>query len=122
MADTQQVLSEILSGDALGLSAAARLLPAHRGTGRASPSTVWRWIRTGTCTSDGRVVKLEAARLGTRWLTSTAAINRYMAALTPTTDTPPTVAPTQTAAQQRPSHKAAMLTLDVQLGPTPTTH
>ncbi|MBM3983734.1 MAG: DUF1580 domain-containing protein [Planctomycetes bacterium] len=122
MADTQHVLSEILAGDALGLSAAARLFPAHRGTGRASPSTVWRWIKTGTRTSDGRAVKLEAARLGTRWLTSKAAINRYMAALTPTTDTPPTVPPTQTAAQQRRGHKAAMRALDAALGPTFTTH
>jgi hypothetical protein len=91
MTNSQQVLSEIIAGDALGLSAAARIFPAHRGEGRASSSTVWRWINTGTRTSNGRVVKLEAARIGTRWLTSKAAISRYMAALTPVADGTPHV-------------------------------
>lgn len=119
MADpTPSVLSEIIAGDALGLSAAARLLPAHRGEGHASGSTVWRWINTGTLTSDGRIVKLEAARLGTRWLTSKAALQRYMTALTPPSDTPARPPPSRTAAEQRRGHTAAMKKLDKDLGPT----
>ena len=120
MADsTPSVLTEIIAGDAPGLSAAARLLPAHRGDGRACASTIWRWIRTGTRTTDGRVVKLEAARLGARWLTSSAAISRYMAALTPTTSEATSQAPpTRTETQRRQLYEAARKKLDRQLGPT----
>lgn len=90
------VLSEILSGDALGMGAAAKLFPAHRGEGRARPSTIWRWITHGARTANGAAVKLEAARVGGRWLTSRAALTRFATALTPpssesnTTTTPPT--------------------------------
>ena len=73
MADSVPVISEIINGDALGMSAAARCVPPHRGSHRASPSTPWRWIRQGVRTPDGRIVRLEAARIGSRWLTSRAA-------------------------------------------------
>jgi hypothetical protein len=110
MADsTPLVLAEIIAGDALGLGATARLLPAHRGEGRASATTIWRWITLGTRTADGRVVRLEAARVGGRWLTSRAALGRYAAALTPPADPRPTtpVTPTRTvAARQRASERA----------------
>jgi hypothetical protein len=122
MADTPQVLTEIISGDALGLSAAARLLPAHRGAGGASATTVWRWIRTGTRTSDGRVVKLEAARIGTRWLTSKAVLTRYMTALTPVTLDAVSPVLTPTATQRQRDREAATKRLDQQLGPTKRTH
>lgn len=118
MADsTPSVLAEIIAGDALGLSAAARSLPAHRGDGPAAPSTIWRWILRGNRTIDGRVVKLEAARLGSRWLTSKAAITRFMEALTPpvTSDTAPS-ATTPTAAQERSLHNASVRKLERRLG------
>ena len=82
MADTSLVLNEIIAGDALGMGAAARLLPAHRGEGRACPSTIWRWAVRGYRTPDGRVVRLEAARFAGRWLTSRAALARFGAAIT----------------------------------------
>jgi hypothetical protein len=37
----------------------------------------------GTKAPDGRVVRLEAIRLGGRWLTSVEALQRFAAALTP---------------------------------------
>lgn len=77
------VITEILNGDALGMSAAARLIPAHRGHGRANPSTPWRWITEGAKAPDGRIVKLEAGRVAGRWLTSRAALARFIEALTP---------------------------------------
>ncbi len=80
------VLGEILSGDALGLSDAAALFPGTRGEGRMCSSTVWRWIATGARAVGGEVVKLEAARIGTRWLTSRAALARFSAALTPSAE------------------------------------
>jgi hypothetical protein len=65
---------------------AAKILPAHRGAGHIDSSTIWRWVRVGTPGPDGQTVKLEAARLGGRWLTTRAAITRFMSALTPTSD------------------------------------
>src|SRR5262245_36722760 len=101
------VLREILSGDALSLPAAARLLPAHRGEGTTAPSTLWRWVRTGAKDAAGRLVRLEAARVGSHWLTNRAALSRFSAALTPPTDPPPAPAPKLTPAAQRREHEAA---------------
>ena len=42
-----------------------------------------RWITRGTRTPDGRVVKLEAVRAGSRWLTTAEAVGRYIERLTP---------------------------------------
>jgi hypothetical protein len=77
-----QVLTEIQSGDGLSLSAAGRLFPGHRGGASVDPSTVFRWVTKGTRTTGGRAVKLEAARVGGRWLTSRGAVGRFVAALT----------------------------------------
>jgi hypothetical protein len=110
MADpVSPVLTEIIAGDALGLGAAAKLLPAHRGAGRASPSTLWRWIVSGAKASDGAVVKLEAARVGGRWLTSREALARFAARLTPASpDTSsPAPKPRAPAARHKSSEAAA---------------
>lgn len=97
-----QVIQEILSGDALGMSAAARKVPPHResGRGRSHPSTVWRWILTGA-KGPGGVVRLEAARVGGRWLTSAAALARFFAALTPAIDPPPVSTRARTRERER---------------------
>ena len=107
------LLGETLVGDALTLSQAARLIPAHRGEGRASPSCIWRWMRFGYRLPSGDVVKLEAARIGGRWLTTTAALMRFMesttAASSPTsTDSTPSVcAPRSESRRRRASELAA---------------
>ena len=67
----------------IGLPAAANRLPAYRGGRPVSPSTLWRWIFTGVQLPDGSRVRLEAIRLGRRWLTSLEAIARFSAAQTP---------------------------------------
>lgn len=109
MSDTvSQVLDEIVAGDALGVGAAARLLPAHRGTGRVNPATVWRWMRTGTRTADGRVIYLEAARVGQRWLTSASALKRFISALTPApAGSQPPAEPARTPASGRKASELA---------------
>jgi hypothetical protein len=53
----------------VGLPAAARHLPPYRGGRPVNPVTLWRWITTGVQLTDGRRVRLEAVRLGGRWLT-----------------------------------------------------
>jgi hypothetical protein len=79
------VITEILAGDSLSMNAAAHRVPAHRGTGSAVPSTIWRWHRHGAKSPDGRRVHLEMARVGGKWMTSAAALARFLAALTPPT-------------------------------------
>jgi hypothetical protein len=105
-----QLLAEIQAGGGLSLSAAGRLFPAHRGNGTVDPSTVFRWVTKGARAADVRVVRLEAVRVGGRWLTSRPAVARFVAALTsaatPNTDTPATT-PRTPAARRRASEKAA---------------
>jgi hypothetical protein len=104
-----QVLGEIQAGNGLSLSAAGRLFPGHRGGESVDPSTVFRWVTKGARTPGGNVVKLEAVRVGVRWLTSRGAVARFVAALTdaatPTSTVPiPTL---HTPATRRASEKAA---------------
>src|SRR5947208_15924617 len=105
------VLAEIQSGEGLSLSAAGRLFPGHRGGRSVDPSTVFRWVTKGTRTPGGQLVKLEAVRVGGRWLTSHGAVARFVAALTAASDpasgtsTPP--ANRTPAARKRASEKAA---------------
>src|SRR5688500_16274847 len=71
-----------LNGEPLiTLSKAASRYPGHRGAARLHPATLTRWILTGVKALDGSRVKLEAVRVGCRWLTSEAALARYAAAL-----------------------------------------
>lgn len=85
------LLTEIESGDGLSLSAAGRLFPGHRGGIAVDPSTVHRWLTRGSRAADGRVVRLEAVRVGGRWLTSRGAVGRFVEALTAAA--PPVTAP-----------------------------
>jgi hypothetical protein len=104
-----EVLAEIQSGGGLGLSAAGRLFPGHRGNSAVGPSTVFRWVTRGARASDGRLVRLEAVRVGCRWLTSRVAVARFVAALTSAADpasepSPPT--PRTAAARRRETENA----------------
>src|ERR1700719_63908 len=81
-----EMAAKILSEKVLGLAQAGNRFPAHRGKGRISPVTIWRWVSQGVRTPDGRHVHLEAVRLGGRWLTSEEALIRFAAAQTPQTD------------------------------------
>lgn len=107
------VLSEIQSGDGLSLAAAGRMFPAHRGPGAINPSTVYRWATSGAKEPSGRLVKLEAVRVGGRWLTSRAAVARFVAALTaaaaPTSTPAPPITRTPAARQKAADRAAAKL-------------
>jgi hypothetical protein len=74
------VLAEIGAGAGLSLAEAARLFPASRGKGRLHPATVWRWITAGVALPDGSTLRLEAVRLGGRYLTSREALLRFAGA------------------------------------------
>jgi hypothetical protein len=84
-----QVISEILNGDSLTLTQAAKLVPAHRGEGRSTTSRLSRWVSNGQKDANGRSVKLEAAKFGVQVLTSKAALERFLTALnSPAGDAP----------------------------------
>jgi hypothetical protein len=103
------LLAEIQSGGGQSLSAAGRMFPGHRGGKSVDPSTVFRWVTKGLRTPAGRVVKLDAVRVGGRWLTSNPAIARFVVALTddatPASNSP--IPPTRTPnARHRAARKA----------------
>lgn len=87
----------------ISLAQAAAPIPGHRGAARLHPATLTRWILKGVRAVDGRRVKLEALRIGCRWLTSRAALARFAAALGPADAPPP---PPSTAARARASDRA----------------
>src|SRR5215831_15466946 len=72
----------------LSLPQAARRLPPGRRGRPVTLSCLLRWILSGVPSPDGQRVRLEAVRLGGRWLTSVEALGRFAAALTPTLDGP----------------------------------
>ena len=88
----------------ISLSHAAARFPGHRGAERLHPATLTRWILKGVRAVDGRRVRLEAIRVGCRWLTSEAALQRFADALSnPPADDTPTRTPT---VRQRASERA----------------
>jgi hypothetical protein len=95
----------MLNDEALiSLSQAAARFPGHRGAERLHPATMTRWILKGVLAIDGRRVKLEATRLGCRWLTSEAALQRFADALAAPQDG---AAPSRTpTARQKASDRA----------------
>jgi hypothetical protein len=67
----------------LSLSQAARILPPGRRGRPVTLSCVLRWVLEGVRLPSGEAVRLEAMRLGGRWLTSMEALQRFAARQTP---------------------------------------
>jgi hypothetical protein len=67
----------------ISLVQAARMMPRGRRDGAVHLSTVLRWILRGVKRPDGETVKLEAIRIGCRWLTSVESLQRFGDELTP---------------------------------------
>lgn len=105
MADsTSDVLAEVQSGDKHGLAAAAKFIPGTT-TKNPRPETLYRWCTSGARAADGTRTKLEHVRVGSRIVTSRAAIQRFLMRLTSGTTAPaPTV---RTPAQRRRDHERA---------------
>ena len=74
---------ELRNETLLTLNQAARLLPPSRCGRPVHLSCIFRWVRDGVRLLDGSRVRLEAIRLGGRWLTSVEALERFAAAQTP---------------------------------------
>jgi Protein of unknown function (DUF1580) len=68
------------------LADAAKLIPAARRGKKTHISTLLRWIIRGCRAPSGEVVRLDGLRLGDRWMTSAAALQRFAERLTPRLD------------------------------------
>jgi hypothetical protein len=104
---SQQLLSEISAGKGEVLSKAGRRLPPSRGDNHPTLSCLLRWIQDGVLGPNGKRIRLEAARCGGRWLTTAAAIERFIAAQSPSISDEPTPAPRPAGKRQRASQRAA---------------
>jgi hypothetical protein len=77
---------DLSSESLLSLADAAKLVPPARLGRPVSFQCVLRWVLEGSRAPDGRAVKLEALRVGGRWVTSREALQRFAEALTPQPD------------------------------------
>ena len=64
------------------------LLPVKKASppganGKQDRFRAWRWVQKGVRAPDGRQVYLEAVKVGRSWMTSQAAVARFLAATTP---------------------------------------
>jgi hypothetical protein len=91
----------------LSLDQAARLIPPSRSARRTHLSTVLRWILRGARNPSGERVRLEAVRLGGKWVTSLEALQRFTDRLTPDLDASSTLPPRSPGKRQRASDRAA---------------
>lgn len=73
------ILSEVKSGEGIGLAEACKLIPPYRPGHRTHPATLTRWILRGVRSPHGDKIKLEAVRCGSRWITTTGAVERFLA-------------------------------------------
>lgn len=97
----------LLQESLLTLNDAARRLPPARRGRPVSFSCVLRWITDGVPGPDGHRVKLEAVRVGGRWLTSVEALARWAARLTPGLDERQPATPRTAAQRNRAADRAA---------------
>jgi hypothetical protein len=96
---TATLLDEIAAGQGIYLSQAARLLPPCRRGRPVTLSCLVRWILDGTTVHDGSRVRLEAVKGPAGWITTPAALARYLAARTPELSS----APPKPAVRRTPS-------------------
>jgi hypothetical protein len=97
----------VSSESTISLTQAARLLPPGRRGRPVSLSCVLRWVLTGATGPSGERVRLEAVRLGGRWLTSREALQRFAERLTPRLDGDPAPVPRTPGRRGRASERAA---------------
>jgi hypothetical protein len=89
------------------LATAAKLVPPARKGRRTHLSTLSRWILRGCRGPDGALVRLEGLRLGNRWMTTAAALQRFTQALTPAlSDVSAPPLPRAPATRRRASERA----------------
>jgi hypothetical protein len=105
---TTELLNEIENGQGESLNVAARRIPSARQGKAVTLSCLLRWVFNGVKGPGGERIKLEAARVAGRWVTTPAAIRRFIERQTPRLDGEPAPPLIRSASKrQRASEKAA---------------
>src|SRR4051812_1922513 len=107
MSMDEQLLAEITAGQGEPLTKAARRFPSARQDRPVTLSCLVRWITHGMKGPNGQRIRLEAARLAGRWITTPGAIGRFIEGQTPRADDVPAPAPRTPKARRRASERAA---------------
>jgi hypothetical protein len=102
---TDQLLEEIEAGQGETLTRAARRIPRSRQDRPVSLSCLLRWVLVGVKGPGGTRIKLEAARLAGKWVTTPGAIRRFVEAQTPDQDS--TVPASRTPCRRRRASERA---------------
>ena len=89
------------------VSQVCRRIPGARDNARITPSTVTRWILTGCPGLDGVRIKLNATRVGGRWLIAPDHLDAFFAALGATADAAPAPKPRTATQRLNASERAA---------------
>jgi hypothetical protein len=103
---------DLRNEEPITLAAAARLFPPTRQGRPISLSAIFRWISDGIKGPDGKRIRLEATRVGGRWLTSVAALERFALAQTPQFGGTETTTRIRTPGQRQRASEAAALELE----------
>ena len=104
---SDQFLSEIEAGEGEPLTRAARRIPSTRQGKPVTLSCLLRWVLAGVRSPNGKRVRLEAARLANRWITTPGALRRFVQAQTPRFDAEDTPVVRSPAQRRRASERAA---------------
>jgi hypothetical protein len=83
---TEQLLAEIAEGQGEKLIRLARRVPRTRRDRPVTLGCLLRWVTSGVTGPDGKRIYLEAARLSGRWISSPAALRRFVEAQQPCAD------------------------------------
>ncbi|OAI40492.1 hypothetical protein AYO40_00735 [Planctomycetaceae bacterium SCGC AG-212-D15] len=114
--EAPDVIAEIADGQGMSLKDIAKLLPSSRAGKPAHFSSILRWVVNGVKVPGVGRVKLEAARLGGKWVTTKAALMRFMAAQTPNLEELKQLPKIRTPAQRQRAAEEAGRRLDEWFG------
>lgn len=104
---TQELRAEIEAGQGESLTRAARRFPSARQGKPVTLSCLVRWVQRGVKGPNGERIRLEAARLAGRWITTPAACVRFVERQTPRSDDAPPPAPRTPGVRRRAADRAA---------------
>ena len=102
---SDELLSEIENGEGLTLRDLAAYCPRQRRGKPVSLSCVLRWCLAGVRGPDGARIKLEAARLSGKWISSRGALRRFVQAQTPCLDRGSRVMPRSASRRQKDNER-----------------
>jgi len=103
---THAIMDEIATGDGIGLNEVCALMPSRKPGKRIHFSAAWRWATKGIKTTDGRIVKLETARVAGRLVTTRSALARFLAAQQSGIEQSATAPPRSAIRRRRDSERA----------------